>query len=527
MGQHRCGVTAVLCGLSMLGVCLPFLWASPSEAVANGVPAAALSVVAPAPITARVSVDAASPVEVELPIAVSQYYTTWPAGLTSPDPTLSAVVSLNGTDTGSLVLDQVGLAVEVTSLSASSLRVTGASGDVATALASRLTWQVPMSAGTVTLSVEAEHSLPANVHYRSASHHLYRVMTVDEDLGGDQNWLHARSTATSTNLWGLTGYLASVTSEEENLFIADLVRPPSGVTVRYWLGGTDADSDSTEGVWRWVDGPEAQDESTAIFWTATSQSRGQRGSVTVGAETRFAWWADGEPNDGFLGEDRLRINVTHSDQLWFDQHRDPSTRSTGAIVEYGLVPQVDAPHRASSSVVLTVRSRFDHLIDFANANGVSDAFPLAPDAAEWTQAGVSGVTTPEFTASLLSVLALDGISGAQVDSVAKLQAIVDAYAAVLSYASSSGATAAPTSAQWAVLGVTGLNSAVRGRLNAEVASVGMSAVDSGEKLVALAASVAVEPSPEVSEPPTTVPPTTVPPTTVPPNESDPNESDAE
>ncbi|MGA1346589.1 MAG: hypothetical protein ACO35E_11535, partial [Ilumatobacteraceae bacterium] len=458
-----------LAGFALAATLLPSLARSPGEAAASPTPTASLDVTGPPSLTTRASLDPTSPSVVPLPVTVTQYYTAWPEGWDATvAPSLTATVTLTGSDPGAPVLDGSGLAVTVTNPTTTSLVVTGPSDDVAAALASRLSLEVPISAGGVDVSVDVEHNLPARVHQDPSTNRLYRVAPAAQ-LGG-VTWTAARSAATASSIWGLSGYLASVTSQTEHDLIVSAVRPSSGA-VRYLLGGSDV---GVEGTWIWMDGPDA-----GVIFSGSSAPPGS-----------FSVWASSEPNDAGDGEDRLRLYVTPTIATWYDVTNDPATRgeasADGAIVEYGGVPQTDDPRRESVSFVVTVRSRYDHLVDYADENGTSQTFPTAPDAAEWTQAGVTGVTTTEFTASLLSLLARPGITGTAVDTTGELQAIVDAYAAVLTHASTSGGSTAPTATQWATLGVTGLDDAAIARLNTAVSVAGLSGVDSADELVGLA-----------------------------------------
>jgi len=51
----------------------------------------------------------------------------------------------------------------------------------------------------------------------------------------------------------VTGYLANITSSDENTFVA------ARITQDGWFGASDA---GVEGDWVWLDGPEADD----LFW---------------------------------------------------------------------------------------------------------------------------------------------------------------------------------------------------------------------------------------------------------------------
>ena len=81
---------------------------------------------------------------------------------------------------------------------------------------------------TVTLSVT-----PAGSLYNSANGHYYKVV----NHGSNITWSDAKTAAEASTLNGLSGYLASITSYQENTFIDE----KAGVNA--WLGGTDAETE--------------------------------------------------------------------------------------------------------------------------------------------------------------------------------------------------------------------------------------------------------------------------------------------
>ena len=122
---------------------------------------------------------------------------------------------------------------------------------------------------------------------------------------GSLNWTQSESASAASVYNGLTGYLATITSAEENSFINSLV---SGRTV--WLGGSDA---AQEGVWKWVTGPEA------------------------GTSFSYTNFEPGEPNN-FDDEDYLQMNWAVTNGQWNDFGNKAYTN--GYVVEYSApVPE--------------------------------------------------------------------------------------------------------------------------------------------------------------------------------------------
>lgn len=122
----------------------------------------------------------------------------------------------------------------------------------------------------------------------------------------------ALAAAAGSSFNGQQGYLATVTSADEQAFIFGSVT--SSAT---WFSGSDRE---IEGTWKWLAGPEAG----TIFWQN-------------GATLTYANWSGGEPNDAG-GEDVLWGNWSGS--AW----NDIGSANLGYVVEYGgLNPGVPEP----------------------------------------------------------------------------------------------------------------------------------------------------------------------------------------
>jgi alpha-tubulin suppressor-like RCC1 family protein len=130
-----------------------------------------------------------------------------------------------------------------------------------------------------------------------------------EYVPGSYTWAQARTVALSKTFNGLSGYLANLTSADENNFVLTKI----GADV--WIGGSDS---VTDGVWKWMDGPEAG----ITFWNGLSN-----GSAPSG---RYANWNSGEPNNYGGREDYAQFYVGTG--KWNDLG---SGSRLGFLVEYG------------------------------------------------------------------------------------------------------------------------------------------------------------------------------------------------
>jgi hypothetical protein len=117
----------------------------------------------------------------------------------------------------------------------------------------------------ISLLIVTGNSFPqTSPAYFAETGHWYQVVS-----SGSMTWTQARDAATA-----LGGYLACISSQEENDFILGLA-PPQPAT---WIGGTDQ---ATEGDWQWISGES---------WS-------------------FSHWGSGEPNSGggMVEEDYLEM----------------------------------------------------------------------------------------------------------------------------------------------------------------------------------------------------------------------------
>jgi gliding motility-associated-like protein len=145
-------------------------------------------------------------------------------------------------------------------------------------------------------------------------------------------WTNAKVEAENRTYFGLQGYLATITSEEEAKLTGEQALGTG------WIGGSD---EETEGVWKWLTGPEAG----KTFWF------GMGNGTTVGTDFPYANWnyLGNEPNN--LGnEDYAHIvspNLVNSNPpsailgSWNDLPNiggNGDYASKGYIVEYGGMP---------------------------------------------------------------------------------------------------------------------------------------------------------------------------------------------
>lgn len=128
----------------------------------------------------------------------------------------------------------------------------------------------------------------------------------------DISWFEAKVAAEA-----MGGYLATITSEAEELFLQStsaFAGSVKGEGIRAWIGLSDEES---EGVFKWVTGPES------------------------GQELGYADWMIGEPNDVWPGEDYVEWrNYPYgpSNGAWNDVPPDASGVNT-FMVEVDPIPE--------------------------------------------------------------------------------------------------------------------------------------------------------------------------------------------
>ena len=232
--------------------------------------------------------------------------------------------------------------------------------------------QFKRASGTSSLTVSAvKAGSGGTIAYDPDTEHYFEFI----DLTPDLTWQDARCRAkfidgvydaasprfdkcdetelTPRTFNGLSAYLATVTTEAENDFVASKAGSSAA-----WLGGSDlavtrlagSDSDisATNNTWRWVDGPEAG----LVFWV-TGCGTGKKGLCTesdVSSEAQYNQWNTGEPNDSG-GEEALQI-LTGGSGNWNDLPWNSSTLPL--IVEYGGLSGETPTEQVERSVALSV-----------------------------------------------------------------------------------------------------------------------------------------------------------------------------
>ncbi|HEY4161046.1 MAG TPA: choice-of-anchor U domain-containing protein [Candidatus Saccharimonadales bacterium] len=209
-------------------------------------------------------------------------------------------------DSGTLWLGDTDGLTFTGSETGSTLNFSGTRSDINAALATL--HYVATSTGSDTLEVSLASSQQA---FDSTTGHVYQY------VAGNFTWQQAYDDAAASSYDGVPGYLATITSSDENDFIE------TRLSGNAWLGASD---DSVilgthslgEGGWEWADGPEAYDN----FCT------GDR--TCVPNDGSYVNWAGGEPNNS--GGDENCMETYISDGTWNDL---PCGNTNGYVIEYG------------------------------------------------------------------------------------------------------------------------------------------------------------------------------------------------
>ena len=154
------------------------------------------------------------------------------------------------------------------------------------------------------LVVFANSAMALPVQWTAASGgngHWYDVVLLDPDPY--LAWENARDYANSEG-----GYLATITSEEENNFVSSLLVTDDD-PARYWLGGYQMSRDSEpEGNWAWV---------TGEAWV-------------------YENWTPGEPNNG-MGGTQHYLHYWPTNGQWDDMEN--GRYMAGLIMETASIPE--------------------------------------------------------------------------------------------------------------------------------------------------------------------------------------------
>jgi Lectin C-type domain len=174
--------------------------------------------------------------------------------------------------------------------------------------------------------------------------HLYEF-----ELREDIDWNDAHAEAQTLTKYGLSGYLATLSSDEENAFVAERLLADG------WFGASDA---GAEGDWKWVSGP----ENGTTFWNGDFE-----GGVVQG---QYANWNPGEPNDAG-NED---CGQFYADSESFGKWNDLPCNGVlldGYVVEYG--DDETEANIASLSIPITNVATTIHISNCEELQIVDDA----------------------------------------------------------------------------------------------------------------------------------------------------------
>lgn len=181
-----------------------------------------------------------------------------------------------------------------------------------------------------TTGIAGSHALSASMvgagqSYNSVNGHVYEVVSPE----GGIDWNDSKTAADAKSFDGVDGYLATITSSQENDFVVDQLQAGDG-----WIGSSDS---AVDGDWKWVDGP----ESDTSFYSGLANDGGHA------VNDMYINWNNGEPN-GATSENCGQYTA-NSGGRWNDLPCDFNLDTY--VVEYGA--DGDLPVVPSKNVAIT------------------------------------------------------------------------------------------------------------------------------------------------------------------------------
>jgi uncharacterized repeat protein (TIGR01451 family) len=185
-------------------------------------------------------------------------------------------------------------------------------------------------------------------------------------VNGTITWVNARTGAASAvnQRFGMTGYLATITTAQENAFLLRTLPNTS------WLGASDATGTPVNGtnkIWRWVTGPEGLEESGQgrFFFRQRNDHNTTAGCGNGPALSQppgqYTNWAANEPND-YNANTALRGCAGQEDYLLFNNtgtwNDSGAGTQGGYLIEYGGLPG-DSPLQISGNVTINITAAND------------------------------------------------------------------------------------------------------------------------------------------------------------------------
>lgn len=237
--------------------------------------------------------------------------------------------------------------------------------DVQNALSSVGFTRTSSSVGA-SISVQLTEYVGATFFYNPNNQHYYEYVNLSqsgaptETQPGEYSWTAAKAHAEQRTLFGMTGYLTTITSEVENNFVKSKTSAQN-----VWIGAGRKSTTWGEPnglIWEWKTGPEAGTPFSQQSLPLCSQPTA---CTITSISSAFNSWSSGEPNNyqytstpnSFL-ENYAVTNWQGSLGLWNDLpdlHRSSALKVAGFLVEYGGIgtPVVEAASTIKSSTFVT------------------------------------------------------------------------------------------------------------------------------------------------------------------------------